>query len=127
MRKMSTKAYVIKYELNKGTNFNVNLFSIDFINEFTDRIINNDATRDYIRFERTISEARSKYDAINNKTSGDITDKIWGYMYATTFSKAREKLFPDYGTTTVRSGVVTDEEFKSYMKRRIEANYYATQ
>jgi hypothetical protein len=116
MRKMSTLAYVKKYKLNENDKFNHGDFVNDFVAEFTRRVIDNNAVRNYYRFERTISEARAKYNAINNKTLGDIGDKLWNFIYAQFIAELRSYLFPSYkagGKLNIPDGDITNEEFES--------------
>jgi len=114
MRKMSTLAYIKKYKLNENDKFNHSEFINDFVNEFITRVINNNAVRDYYRFERTINEAKAKYNAINNKTLGDIGTKLWNFIYAQFIAEVRTYLFPTYkagGRLNIPAGNISNVEF----------------
>ena len=48
----------------------------------------------FVRFENAVRALRTKWDAINNKTVGQLPDKLWNYFYATVIAKMRNELFP---------------------------------
>jgi len=117
MKKMSTKAYIIKYKLNENDKFSHSDFVTDFVSEFGMRIINNNAVRDYFRYEKTINEAKAKYDAINNKTLGDIGTSLWDFIFGRFISEFREFLFPTYGKErVVENGTFSDAEFLAHVE-----------
>lgn len=125
MKKMSTLAYIKKYKLTENDKFSHSDFAKDFISEFSMRVINNDAVRDYYRFEKTINEAKAKYNAINNKTLGDIGQGLWDFMFGKFISTFRDTLFPEY-KNNVTIGIMPDADFLHYVNVTIDTTYVTT-
>jgi len=75
---MKTAEYVKKYNLDKGVNFSHNEFVIDLKG-----------------YNNAINAIRMKWDAVNNKTMGQLPEKLWNYFYATVIAKLRENIFPE--------------------------------
>lgn len=90
---MTTKEYIVKYSLNKGTNFNRNEFIRDLSVDFMTLLEIGKARENLKGFNNAITAIKHKFDAINNKTRGDIS-KMWNYFFATVIVKIREQLFP---------------------------------
>lgn len=92
---MKTKEYIKKYDLDKNDKFN----HTDFINDlFTDflTLLETSKGRDNIKgFENAINAIRMKWDVINNKTVGSLSEGLWKYFYASKICQLREKLFPE--------------------------------
>jgi len=95
---MKTKEYVNKYRLNENDKFNHSDFVYDLTHDFVTLL---ETTRDSERkinskgFWNTVRAIRMKWDAINNKTLGQLSDKLWNYFYATVVCKMKVKLFPE--------------------------------
>jgi hypothetical protein len=92
---MKTLEYVRKYNLDKGVNFNHNEFVIDLTTDFTTLLEVGNSTKSFKGYNNTVNAIRMKWDAINNKTMGQLPEKLWNYFYATVIVKLREQLFPD--------------------------------
>ena len=92
---MKTLEYVRKYNLDKGVNFNHNEFVIDLTNDFTTLLEVGNSTKSFKGYNNTVNAIRMKWDAVNNKTMGQLPEKLWNYFYATVIVKLREQLFPD--------------------------------
>lgn len=95
---MKTKEYVEKYELNKNDRFDHKEFTADLINEFFSLLEigkNKDGEINIKGYENAVKCIRMKWDAINNKTVGQLPEKLWKYFYATTIAKMREEMFPE--------------------------------
>ena len=95
---MRTKDYVKKYKLDQGKEFKHNSFVEDLTQDFAERLSSAksrcaDFTIDI--FNKTVSEMRDKWSAINNKTFGELPEKLWNYFYATVIMKEKEILFPN--------------------------------
>lgn len=92
---MKTKEYVSKYNLSKGDKFNHTDFVSDLTIDFISLLEVGNATESLKGFENAVRAIRMKWDAINNKTLGQLPDKLWGYFYATTIAETKERLFPE--------------------------------
>jgi hypothetical protein len=90
--------YIKKYKLNIGTNFSHNEFIQDLTTDFITLLeVGKTNSGQYVLkgFENTVRAIRMKWEGINNKTSGELPEKLWKYFYATVIVKMREELFPD--------------------------------
>jgi hypothetical protein len=90
--------YVQKYNLSKGVNFSHNEFIQDLTTDFLTLLEvgkTNKGEYNLKGFENTVRAIRMKWDGINNKTFGELPEKLWKYFYATVIVKMREELFPD--------------------------------
>jgi len=97
MNVLSTKGYVKKFNLNQGAKFSHREFAKQFITDFGTRVANNSGNVDYLKFERSVTEAHNQFDSICNKISGTFdNDSLWKFMYGSSISKIRAFLFPEY-------------------------------
>lgn len=93
---MNTKEYVTKYKLNVQDNkFNHNDFISDLTNDFITLLEVGNSTKNFKGYENAVRAIRMKWDAINNKTVGNLPDKLWNFFYATVIVKTKEELFPE--------------------------------
>lgn len=95
---MKTKEYVTKYELDKDDKFNHQEFTADLTNEFLSLLEvgkNKEGEINIKGFENAVNCIRMKWNAINNKTVGQLPEKLWNYFYATVVAKMREEMFPE--------------------------------
>jgi len=93
---MNTKEYVTKYKLNVADNkFDHSAFVSDFTNDFITLLEVGNSTKNFKGYENAVRAIRMKWDAINNKTVGNLPDKLWNYFYATVIAKTKEELFPE--------------------------------
>jgi curved DNA-binding protein CbpA len=92
---MKTKEYVDKYNLSKGDKFNHSDFVSDLTIDFISLLEVGKGRENIKGFNNSVNAIKMKFDAINNKTLGDIS-KIWNYFFATTIVKLKEELFPDF-------------------------------
>jgi hypothetical protein len=92
---MKPKEYVKKYKLDVDDNFDHNQFMEDFKFDFIALLEVGKGMERSKGFENTVRAVRMKWDSINNKTRGQLPEKLWGYFYATTVAKMREELFPE--------------------------------
>jgi len=90
---MKTLEYVRKYNLDKGVNFNHNEFVIDLTTDFTTLLEVGNSTKSFKGYNNTVNAIRMKWNAVNNKTMGQLPEKLWNYFYATVIVKLREELF----------------------------------
>lgn len=92
---MNTKEYVTKYKLNVSNQFNHNEFVADLTNDFITLLEVGNSTKNFKGYENAVRAIRMKWDGINNKTVGNLPDKLWNYFYATVIAKTKEELFPE--------------------------------
>lgn len=115
---MKTKEYVEKYELNLNDKFDHDLFIADLTNEFFSLLEvgkNKDGNINIKGYENAVGCIRRKWDAINNKTLGQIPEKLWNYFYATVVAKMREEMFPEEMKMRAEKKKFRDEQ-RSYRK-----------
>src|SRR5690348_7317118 len=95
---MKPKDYVRKYNLDQGSHFDQNSFVKDLTLDFQSTIefLQSKDQLNYERFKSVIKEIRQKYDSINNKSGGKLTEGLWNYFYATIIVKVRDQLFGEY-------------------------------
>ena len=91
---MTTKEYVLKYKLNISDRFNHSDFVEDLASDFIALLELNKANDNLKGFENALRCVRMKFDAINNKTVGELSEKLWNYFFATVVIKLREELCP---------------------------------
>jgi len=92
---MKTKEYVVKYSLDIGDNFNHKEFISDLTYDFIALLEVGNSTKNIKGFDNAVRAIRMKWDAINNKTVGQLPDKLWNFFFATVIAKSREELFPE--------------------------------
>lgn len=91
---MTTKEYVLKYNLFKSDKFNHNEFVSDLTLDFITLLEVGKAKENIKGFNNSVNAIKMKFDAINNKTAGNI-ERIWNYFFATVVVKFRENMFPE--------------------------------
>lgn len=95
---MKTKDYIDKYELDRNDQFDHKSFTADLTNEFFSLLEvgkNKEGQLNIKGYENAINCIRRKWDAINNKTVGQLPEKLWSFFFATVIAKMREELFPE--------------------------------
>ena len=92
---MKTKEYVKKYELNINSKFDHTEFISDLTFDFITLLEVGKSKENIKGFDNTVRAIRMKWDAINNKTIGQLPDKLWSYFWATVIVKMKEQLFPE--------------------------------
>jgi hypothetical protein len=91
---MKTREYVKKYKLNEDDNFDHAKFIADFTIDFQVMLSNANIGKDYGRFRRLVNDVKKKWSNINNKTAGQLPEKLWGYFYGSTIMSCKDELFP---------------------------------
>ena len=94
---MKTKEYLEKYDLHKNDTFDHKEFTSDLTNEFFSLLEvgkNKEGQINIKGYENAVQCIRRKWDAVNNKTVGQLPEKLWNYFYATVIAKMREEMFP---------------------------------
>ena len=91
---MKTKEYVKKYQLNVDDNFNHKDFMVDFTNDFNEMLSNAKIDGDYGKFKRLVDDIKKKWSNINNKTLGQLPEKLWSYFYASVIITHKDEMFP---------------------------------
>jgi hypothetical protein len=93
---MSTKDYVNKHKLNQSDKFNHRDFVKDLKKDFN-KLITADIRRNgritEKRFNNNVHFIRKKFDSINNKTVGNISDKLFNYFYANVIVNKKNSFF----------------------------------
>ena len=117
---MKTKEYVIKYQLDKSDKFNHSEFVYDLSIDFMSLLEVGNATESFKGFNNAVNAIRMKFDAINNKTKGCISEKLWSYFFATVIVKMKASLFP----TEVRRQEEQKQERKRMHEERKRMNDY---
>ncbi len=91
---MKTKDYIEKYKLNISDKFNHAEFVQDLASEFIALLEVNKANDNIKGFDNAVRAIRMKFDAINNKTVGELPTKLWNYFFATVIAKLRDEICP---------------------------------
>lgn len=91
---MTTQEYVKKYSLNVSDKFNHSDFVEDLASDLIALLEINKAKDNIKGFDNALRCVRMKFDAINNKTVGEIPEKLWKYFYATVVVKLRDEICP---------------------------------
>jgi len=94
----STRSYVKEFGLDKSdSNFSHSKFvewlSEDFFGLRNELMKVSDFGLK--QFNYCVREIRNKWDSINNKTLGNLPDKLWNYFYAQIISKTKDDMFPE--------------------------------
>jgi hypothetical protein len=92
---VKTKEYVTKYNLSQSDKFNHNEFVSDLANDLLTALEVGKGKENIKGFNNAVNAIKMKFDAINNKTLGNI-EKIWGFFFATVVVKLKEELFPEF-------------------------------
>jgi len=114
---MKTKEYVKKYELNINSKFDHSEFISDLTFDFITLLEVGKAKENIKGYENSVRAIRMKWDAINNKTVGQLPDKLWNYFYATVIIKMKEQLFPEIIKAR-------KEEYEERKRQKEERNRY---
>ena len=95
---MNPKQYIKKYNLSEGDKFDHSEFISDFTIDILSLIEWNKAKSgwEYSHFQMCVKQIRQKWDSINNKTLGELPEKLWGYFYATVIVSLRNEMFPEF-------------------------------
>lgn len=114
---MKTQDYVKKYQLNIDDKFNHSEFVSDLANDFVVLLGLNKAEDNIKGFENALRAIRMKFDAINNKTVGQLTDKLWNFFFATVVVKLREELCPK---DMEKRRLINEQKKKDWEQRKKE-------
>lgn len=117
---MTTKEYIKKYSLDVNDKFNHTEFVQDLSSDFIALLEMNKANDNIKGFDNALRCIRMKFDAINNKTVGNISDKLWNYFYATVVVKLREALCPK---DVARRNAEKERRQKEWEERNAWRNY----
>ena len=113
---MNTKEYVTKYKLNVSDNkFDHSEFIADLTNDFITLLEVGNSTKNFKGYENAVRAIRMKWDGINNKTVGNLPDKLWNYFYATVIAKTKEELFPE---EIAKQKEVNEQKRKEWEQRK---------
>lgn len=117
---MKTQEYVRKYSLNKSDKFNHNEFVSDLANDLLTLLEVGKGKEEIKGFNNAVNAIKMKFDAINNKTLGNI-EKIWGFFFATVVVKLKEELFPEFVKAQNEQREKAKRQYEK--RRRFEDNY----
>jgi hypothetical protein len=114
---MKTTHFVRKYNLNLNSNFDHKKFSTDFGNEFIARI---ELAKHYsnwslIKFFGVVDEMEARWDNINNKTVGNLPDKLWYWMYYNIMLPQKDVEFPEVKKEELRIEAMDIESLRHYI------------
>jgi hypothetical protein len=94
---MKPNEYIRKYNLkDKSTRLDGDAFVADLAIDFASLLEYHQAHGDwrYEKFKMCVSDMRDKFDSITNKTAHPrMTEKFWGYFFATVVVPTREAMF----------------------------------
>jgi len=96
IKPMSTRDYVKKHNLTESDKFNHAIFVKDLKKDFNKLITNNIRRKGIISetdFNTDVKSIKDKFDAINNKTNGIISNKLFDYFFATVVIPKRNSFF----------------------------------
>lgn len=93
---MKTQEYIAKYRLNadREHHFNYQQFVADLTQDFEALLETGNARSNIKGYENAVRAIRMKWDAINNKTVGELPSGLWNYFYATVVARRKKELFP---------------------------------
>lgn len=117
---MKTQEYVRKYSLNKSDKFNHNEFVSDLANDLLTLLEVGKGRENIKGFNNAVNAIKMKFDAINNKTLGNI-EKIWGFFFATVVVKLKEELFPEFVKAQNEQREKAKRQYEE--RRRFEDSY----
>jgi len=124
---MKTVHYVNKYKLFLGTKFNHNQFSIDFGNEFLSvlELYKTRSNWSHDKFFEVVDTMEKKWNVINNKTLGNLPEKLWNYIYFAIFLPTKDVEFPDIAKQEKRIDEMNIYQLKQFIKNCFgeERNY----
>ncbi len=119
---MKPKEFILKYNLEKGWNkYKQNEFLTDMTSELIALLEIYHAENNIKGFENALNVIRMKWDAIDNKIPFGIPEKLWGYYFATTISKMREKMYPE---EMARRREEAKKKHEEYLRRKEEREYW---
>ena len=124
---MKTLEYVRKYNLDKGVNFNHNEFVIDLTTDFTTLLEVGNSTKSFKGYNNTVNAIRMKWNAVNNKTMGQLPEKLWNYFYATVIVKLREELFHEEMQAQREKSKLDYErrqEYRKFQEREFNSDWF---
>ena len=117
---MKTKEYVTKYNLSQSDKFNHNEFVSDLANDLLTALEVGKGKENIKGFNNAVNAIKMKFDAINNKTLGNI-EKIWGFFFATVVVKLKEELFPEFVKAQNEQREKAKRQYEE--RRRFEDSY----
>ena len=95
---MKPVEYVSKYRLDASSKFGRPELIADLTADFlalleTGRVSSKGITQTV--FWNAVKAVRQKWDSINNKCGGKLTEGLWKFFYATVVAKERDEFFHD--------------------------------
>lgn len=117
---MTTAQYVKKYNLRESNQFSHPEFVSDLTIDFISIIewFKAKSSWQYPHFQECVKQIRQKWDSINNKTAGELPEKLWGYFWATVVVKSEEELFPDLVELRHEIYCMSDYELEKFVRDR---------
>lgn len=117
---MNTQSYVRKYNLSKDTNFNHSDFIADFAIDFISMIEYHGSSININNWDNVITQINKKWEAINNKTIGNLPDKLWNYFWATIVVPLKEQTFPEMKNEEQKIRFMHTSDLSDFVKSKGE-------
>lgn len=119
---MKPKEFIEKYNLNSGWKmFIQDEFLTDMTSELLALLETYHAEKNIKGFDNAVNVIRMKWDAISKKIPYGIPEKLWGYYFATTIAKFREKMFPK---EMAKRREDAEKRRQDYIRRKEEREYW---
>lgn len=121
---MKTKEYVRKYNLDKGgvEKMNHKEFCADLTMEFNASLefylAQNKLTFD--NFYACVDAIELKWDSINNKTLGNLPEKLWNYFLGAVIGGLRDVYFPDFTELKNKIWGMNGKQILEYISENFE-------
>lgn len=112
---MTTKEYVKKYELDKNDKFHHPSFVEDLAADLVALLELNKAQDNIKGFDNALRCIKMKWDAINNKTIGQLPETLWKFFWATVVVKLKEQLCP---ADVAKRKAQTEQKKKDWEQRQ---------
>lgn len=97
---MKPNEYINKYDLkNRASYLDRNEFVTDLASDFVSMLQYHQASGNwnYAKFQVCVTDIRAKFDSVWRKSNHPgITEKFWGYFFATVVVKYRDSMFGDF-------------------------------
>jgi hypothetical protein len=124
---MKTKDFVRKYKLDKDVileegehiKFNKTAFLKDFEKEFEESLQKNCSVESTVeRFDHVIIEMRQKWDGIDRKTRGGLSEGLWKFFYATILIEKKKEIFPEWAKRVEEERAEASKIYKAKQDKR---------
>jgi hypothetical protein len=117
---MKTQEYVRKYKLNESDKFDTSEFVADLTNDFIGLIewFKLKSAFQYPHFQECVKQIRQKWDSINNKTAGELPERLWNCFYITVIDESERELFPEIAEKIHEVKMMSYAKLKKFLSER---------